>query len=270
MSVLFEYNFSFPFIPHSYQNVTSPTLSPKPLSFLAPPPIRSKSASRTAYQIPKRNTIAQTPHQKQAKKQYQDLHPQNPKGNPSKRHSKTIHQTPPTRKHPHPDSHPNPPRIRTNPSQNPYTPKRKYVFPQTQVHFTPNAEEFASKRKGVSPKTQGRLTTNASPFSAPKSLRTRSPCLQIPPNLSISHPSHPLQKPSERGSLSNLSRESPQKQNQKATQITTQAAKRNQTTQTGIIPKIRYKAPESSRSKPSFFPSPSYKMHEKVCSFHKK
>lgn len=103
------------------------------------------------------------------KKQFQDLHSQKPKATPSKRQSKTIHKTPLTRKYTHPDSHPNPPRIRTNPSQNPYTPKYKYVFPQTQVHFTPNAEEFAPKRKGVSPKTQGRLTTNASPFSAPKS-----------------------------------------------------------------------------------------------------
>lgn len=68
MSVLFEYNFSFPFIPHSYQNVISPTPSPKPLSFLAPPPIRSKSASRTAYQIPKRNAITQTPTPKASKK----------------------------------------------------------------------------------------------------------------------------------------------------------------------------------------------------------
>lgn len=136
----------------------SPTPSPKPLSFLAPQPIRSKSASRTAYQIPKSNTITQTPHQKQAKKQFQHLHPQKPKAKPSKRQSKTVHQAPPTRKYPHPNSHPNPHRIRTNP-----------IHPKTQVHLPPNSEEFASKRKGVSPKTQGRLTTNASPFSAPKS-----------------------------------------------------------------------------------------------------
>lgn len=45
-----------------------PIPSPKPLSFLAPPPIRSKSASRTAYQIPKRNTITQTPTLKASKK----------------------------------------------------------------------------------------------------------------------------------------------------------------------------------------------------------
>lgn len=117
------------------------------------------------------------------KKQAQHLHPQNPKGNPSKRHSKTVHQTPSTRKHPHPNSHPNPPNIRTNPSQNPYTPKRKYVFPQTQVHLPPNAEEFASKRKGVSPKTQGRLTTNASPFSAPKSPDNSPSCLPKRPKI---------------------------------------------------------------------------------------
>lgn len=52
----------------TYQNVTTPTPSPKPLPFLAPPPIRSKSASRTAYQIPKRNTITQTPTLKASKK----------------------------------------------------------------------------------------------------------------------------------------------------------------------------------------------------------
>lgn len=97
------------------------------------------------------------PHQKQAKKQFQHLQPQKPKTNPSKRQSKTIHQAPPTRKHPHPDSHPNPTNTLPNPSQNPYTPKHKDVSPQTQVHFTPNAEEFASKRKGVSPKTQARF-----------------------------------------------------------------------------------------------------------------
>lgn len=106
-----------------------------------------------------------------------------PKANPSKRQSKTVHQAPPTRKYPHPDSHPNPPRIRANPSQKPYTPKRKDVFPQTQVHFTPNAEEFASKRKGVSPKTQGRLTTNASPFSAPKSPDNFPSCLSKRPKI---------------------------------------------------------------------------------------
>lgn len=167
-------NLCYPFPPSTKMSLPtkmspSPTPSPKPLSFLAPPPIRSKSASRTAYQIPKRNTITQTPHQKQAKKQSKDLQPQKPKTNPSKRQSKTIHQAPPTRKHPHPDSHPNPPNIHTNPSQNPYTPKHKDVSSQTQVHFTPNAEEFAPKRFDVSSKTQGRLTTNASPFSAPKS-----------------------------------------------------------------------------------------------------
>ena len=217
----------------------SPTPSPKPLSFLAPPPIRSKSASRTAYQIPKRNTTTQAPTLKASKKkQFQHHRSQKSKANPSKRQSKTIHQTPPTRKYTHPNSHPNPPNIRTNSSQNPYTPKRKDASPQTQVHLPPNAEEFASKRKGVSPKTQARFPPQNLPKiphptskNAPKSLKTRRTRLQIPPNLSISHPSHPLQKPSERGFLSKFPRESPQKQNQKDTQITTQAAKRSQTAQ---------------------------------------
>lgn len=123
------------------------------------------------------------PHQKQAKKQFQHHRSQKSKVNPSKRQSKTIHQAPPTRKHPHPDSHPNPSRIRTTPSQNPYTPKRKDVSPQTQVHLPPNAEEFAPKRKGVSPKTQGRLPTNASPFSAPKSPDNSPSCLSQRPKI---------------------------------------------------------------------------------------
>ncbi len=189
---------------HSYQNVTTPTPSPKPLSFLAPPPIRSKSASRTAYQIPKRNTITQTPHQKQAKKQFQHHRSQKSKATPSKRQSKTIHQTPPTRKYTHPNSHPNPTNTLPNPTQKPYTPKRKDVFPQTQVHFTPNAEEFAPKRFDVSSKTQGRLTTNASPFSAPKSpenspsylpKRPKIPKNKKPPPPDSPKPSHFASQP---------------------------------------------------------------------------
>ncbi|WP_303911765.1 hypothetical protein, partial [Bacteroides mediterraneensis] len=82
------------------------------------------------------------------------------------------------------------------------------------------------------------------------------PRLQIPPNLSISHPSHPLQKPSERDTLPQVSRKSPQKQNQKDTQTPTKATKRNQTAQIGINPKIRYKTRNSPQSSPLFFPLP--------------
>lgn len=128
----------------------SPTPSPKPLSFLAPPPIRSKSANRIVHQIPKRNAITQAPTLKASKKAIPRPHSQKKtKENPSKRQSKTIHQTPPTRKHPHPNSHPNPTKIPSNPPQKLYPPKRKYVFPQTQVHFTPNAKAFHLKRKDV-------------------------------------------------------------------------------------------------------------------------
>lgn len=117
------------------------------------------------------------------KKQFQHHRSKKYKATPSKRQSKTIHQTPPTRKYTHPNSHPNPTNNLPNPSQNPYTPKRKDVPPQTQVHFTPNAEEFAPKRFGVSSKTQGRLTTNASPFSAPKSPDNSPSCLQKRPKI---------------------------------------------------------------------------------------
>lgn len=64
----------------------SPTPSPKPLSFLAPPPIRSKSASRTAYQVPKRNAITQTPALKAGKKAI-------PRPPPTKTKSKTLKKT---------------------------------------------------------------------------------------------------------------------------------------------------------------------------------
>ncbi|WP_204480825.1 hypothetical protein, partial [Bacteroides mediterraneensis] len=87
-------------------------------------------------------------------------------------------------------------------------------------------------------------------------LETRRARLQIPPNLSISRPSHLLQKPSEKGTLPKIAIKSPRKQNQKDTQITTQAAKRNQTTQIEINPEIGYKAPDSPRSSPLFFPLP--------------
>lgn len=149
--------------------MSSPPL-PLPNHFLFSPrrPSAQNPQAEPLIKYQKETQSHKRPHQKQAKKQFQHLQPQNPKGNPSKRHSKTIHQAPPTRKHPHPDSHPNPPNIRTNPSKNPYTPKRKDVFPQMQVHLPPNAEGFASKRKGVSPKTQVRLTTNAGPFFRPK------------------------------------------------------------------------------------------------------
>lgn len=170
MSVLFEYNFSFPFIPHYLSKCHYPPL-PLQNHFLFSPrrPSAQNPQAEPLSKIQK-ETQSHTRHTKSKQKSNPKttIH-ENPKKNPSKRQSKTVHQTPPTRKRTHPDSHPNPPRIRTNPSRNPYTPKRKDVFPQTQVHFTPNAEEFAPKRFGVSSKTQGRLPTNASPFSTLKS-----------------------------------------------------------------------------------------------------
>ena len=218
----------------------SPTptkMSPPPLPlqnhFLFSPrrPSAQNPQAELLIKIQKETQSHKHPHQKQAKKQFQHHRSQKPKANPSKRQSKTVHQTPPTRKYPHPNSHPNPTNNLPNPTQKPYTPKRKDVSPQTQVHFTPNAEEFASKRFGVSSKTQGRLTTNASPFSAPKSPDNSPSYLPKRPKIPKNEkplppdspkplhfaPSHPLQKPSERGSLSQSPRKSPQKQNQKDT-----------------------------------------------------
>lgn len=149
MSVLFECNFSFPFIPLSYQNVTSPLSLPKPLSFLAPPPIRSKFASKATYSNSKRHKSHKNQTKKQANKENKiHIHTKR-KTNPSKRHPKTIHQIHPTRKYTHPNSHPNPLNTTSNPPQKPYTPKRKCISPQTPKRLLPNARTFHLKRKYV-------------------------------------------------------------------------------------------------------------------------
>ena len=184
MSVLFEYNFSFPFIPHYLpkchlpHSLSKTTFFPRPAAH----PLKIRKQNRLSNTKKQHNRTNAHTTSKQKSNSNATTH-KKPKAKPSKRQSKTIHQVPPTRKHPHPNSHPNPPNIRTTPSQKPYTPKRKDVSPQTQVHFTPNAEEFASKRKGVSPKTQGRFTTNASPFSTPKSPDNSPSCLPKHPKI---------------------------------------------------------------------------------------
>lgn len=175
--------------PPSNKMTLSTKMSPPPLPlqnhFLFSPrrPSTQNPQAEPLIKYQKETQSHKHPHQKQAKKQFQHHRSQKYKATPSKRQSKTIHQTPPTRKYTHPNSHPNPTNNLPNPSQNPYTPKRKDVPPQTQVHFTPNAEEFAPKRFGVSSKTQGRLTTNASPFSAPKSPDNSPSCLQKRPKI---------------------------------------------------------------------------------------
>lgn len=128
----------------------------------------------------------------------------------------------------HPTSAQTPLKTHTPQNASTFSPKRKCICLQTPKRLLPNARTFHLKRKDVCPQTQARFPPQNLPIiphpaspNAPKSLKTRRTCLQIPPNLSISHPSHPLQKPSERGSLSNPPRESPQTQNQKATQIPT-------------------------------------------------
>lgn len=210
----------------------SPTLSPKPLSFLAPPPIRSKSASRTAHQNSKSNTITQTPTLKASKKSNSKTsNHKNQKQTPQKdiqKQSIKPHQlenTPTqTAIQIHPTSAQTPLKTHTPQNARTFSPKRKCISLQTPKRLLPNAKAFHLKRKDVCPQTQARFPPQNLPIiphptspNAPKSLKTRRTRLQIPPSLSISHPSHPLQKPSERGSLSNPSRKSPQKQNQKDT-----------------------------------------------------
>lgn len=226
----------------TYQNVTSPTPSPKPHYFLAPPPIRSKSASRTAHQNSKSNTITQTPTLKASKKSNSNTsNHKNQKQTPQKdiqKQSIKPHQlenTPTqTAIQIHPTSAQTPLKTHTPQNARTFSPKRKCISLQTPKSLLPNAKAFHLKRKDVSPQTQARFPPQNLPIiphpaspNAPKSLKTRRTRLQIPPSLSISHPSHPLQKPSERDSLSKFPRESPRNQNQKDTQIPTQAAKRN-------------------------------------------
>lgn len=187
--------------PTIYQDATPTKMSPPPTlsqtTFFSRPaahPLKIRKQNRLSNTKKKHNhTNAHT--KSKQKKQFQHHRSQKYKANPSKRQSKTIHQTPPTRKYTHPNSHPNPTNNLPNPSQNPYTPKRKDVPPQTQVHFTPNAEEFAPKRFGVSSKTQGRLTTNASPFSAPKSPENSPSYLQKRPKIPKNKKSLPPDSP---------------------------------------------------------------------------
>lgn len=76
--------------------------------------------------------------------------------------------------------------------------KRKCISPQTPKSSLPNASAFHLKHKDVWPQTQARFLPQNLPIiphpaspNAPKSLKTRSPCLQIPPNLSILPPATP-------------------------------------------------------------------------------
>lgn len=163
----------------------------------------------------------------------------------------------------HPTSAQTPLKTHTPQNASTFSPKRKCISLQTPKSLLPNAKAFHLKRKDVCPQTQARFPPQNLPIiphpaspNAPKSLKTRRTCLQIPPNLSISHPSHPLQKPSERDTLLQISIKFLRIRNQKVTKTTAQAAKRNQTAQIGINPEIRYKASDSPRSKPLFFPIP--------------
>ena len=142
---------------HSYQNVTTPTPSPKPLSFLAPPPIHSKSASRTAYQIPKRNTITQTPTPKASKKSnFNTTAHKSPKQNHQKDNPKQsikLHQleNTPTQTAIQIQQTPSPLPLRNHTPQNARTfpLKRKCISLQTPKSSLPNASAFHLKHKDV-------------------------------------------------------------------------------------------------------------------------
>lgn len=129
----------------------SPTPSPKPLSFLAPPPIRSKSASRTAYQIPKSNTITQTPTPKASKKSNSNTTAhKSPKQTPQKDNPKQsikphqLENIPPKQ----------PSKSNKHPPQSP----SETIHPKTQGRFPSNASAFHSKRRRVCFQTQRRFT----------------------------------------------------------------------------------------------------------------
>lgn len=116
----------------------------------------------------------------------------------------------------HPESAQTPLKTHTPQNASTFSPKRKCISLQTPKSLLPNAKAFHLKRKPVFRPKIPKNKKNTPPDS-PKPLHFA--------------PSHPLQKPSERGSLSKLPRKSPQKQNQKDTKIPTQAAKRSQTAQ---------------------------------------
>lgn len=133
-----------------YQNVTFPTPSPKPLYFLAPPPIHSKSASRTAYQIPKRNAITQTPTPKASKKSNSNTTAQKSpkknlqKGNPKQ--SIKLHQ------------------LENTPTQTAIQIQQTTSLIPLKTHTPQNARTFPLKRKCISPQTPKSSLPNASAF----------------------------------------------------------------------------------------------------------
>lgn len=135
----------------------SPTPSPKPLSFLAPPPIHSKSASRTAYQIPKRNAITQTSTLKASKKSNSKTTAhKSPKQTPQKDNPKQPikhHQleNTPTQTAIQIQQTPSPIPLRNHTPQNARTfpLKRKCISLQTPKSSLPNASAFHLKYKDV-------------------------------------------------------------------------------------------------------------------------
>lgn len=122
----------------------SPTPSPKPLSFLAPPPIRSKSANRIVHQIPKRNAITQAPTLKASKKAIPRPHSQkkqkktHQKDNPKQ--SIKLHQL---------ENTPTQTAIQIQ-QKSPQIPHRSYTLQ--------NASTFSLKHKCISLQTQRRFT----------------------------------------------------------------------------------------------------------------
>lgn len=142
-------NLCYPFPPSTKMSLPtkmspSPTPSPKPLSFLAPPPIHSKSASRSAYQNSKRNTITQTPTPKASKK-----------SNPKTSNHKTPKQT-------HQKDNPKQ-SIKLHQLENTPTQTAIQIHPESaqtplKTHTPQNARTFSPKRRRVCFQTQRRFT----------------------------------------------------------------------------------------------------------------
>lgn len=157
MSVLFEYNFSFPFIPHSYQNVTIPHSLSQTTFFSRPAahPLKIRKQNRLSNTKKQRNHTNATP--KASKKAIPRPPPtkfqkQTPQKDIPKQSIKShqLENTPTqTAIQIHTESAQTP--LKTHTPQNARTLplKRKCISLQTPKSLLPNAKAFHLKRKYI-------------------------------------------------------------------------------------------------------------------------
>lgn len=145
-----------------HQDATPTKMSPPPLSLqnhflFSPPahPLKIRKQNRSS-KFKKKHNHTNTHTKSKQKKQFQHHRSQKSKAEPSKRQSKTIHQTPSTRKYPTQTAvqiqqTPSPIPLKTHTPQNTRTfpLKRKCISLQTPKSLLPNAKAFHLKRKDV-------------------------------------------------------------------------------------------------------------------------